>query len=162
MKTDERILELLEIEGKLSLKQIAEKLNVKQSTISMATQKLASENEISLNKVRIEKSFVTFAFLNRTAEPKSEIQADPPGPAAIEPQEPEPQKPQIQEAKPIKPKKITDETSRKLNLNEILLKMQKMKPEDFPAYRNTLKQLHEHKKKIFIEEMVNFLNAEIL
>lgn len=79
MKTDERILELLKAERKLSLKQIAEKLNVKQSTVTMASQKLASENKISLNKVRIEKSFVTFATLSVLSGPSSNDQGVEPG-----------------------------------------------------------------------------------
>jgi len=119
----------------------------------------------------------------KTAQPpKSEIQADPAGPAAAPKSEEQAPPIIIDEPEPLTgadrasskanfennqepsphTQRPTRKPSQKLNLNEILLKMEKMNPTDFPAYKNTLKQLHNHGKKIFIEEMVNFLNAEIL
>lgn len=84
MKTDEKIVELLKVEPKLSLKEIADKLETKQSTISMAIKKLVTENRIFINKIRIEKSFVTYASLNPindssiVSKPKSEPQPNLP------------------------------------------------------------------------------------
>jgi len=162
VKNDEKIKNFLteNKDQEFKVSDLAEKVSIDIKNMGRYLKQLEEQQQIKIRTAqegKIRTKFISFAQPS-----KSEIQADPPGPTAIEPQEPEPQKPQIQEVKPIKAKKVTDEISRKLNLNEILLTMQKMKPEDFPAYRNTLKQLHEHKKKIFIEEMVNFLNAEIL
>lgn len=53
-------------------------------------------------------------------------------------------------------------TIKKLDLNQILLKLELMNEKDFPAYRTILKQYRTYQKKATLEELVNFINNEIL
>lgn len=52
--------------------------------------------------------------------------------------------------------------STKLDLNDILNRLKLMDPLAYPAYSNLLKQLNQYKKKIIVQELVQFLNDCIL
>jgi hypothetical protein len=100
--------------------------------------------------------------LKQSSPQKSEIQADPSGQAD---QAKNAETTELKKIKPTEPPKVEKRIAKpvkKLDLNEILIKLQGMSPEAFPAYGNLLKQLHGFGKKAIIRELIDFINAEIL